>query len=50
MNKPMNMSALASEAQTTERSLSGKTGAFKPSVPANAVPPKPVIVPWQKKK
>jgi hypothetical protein len=27
-----------------------KGSSFKPSAPQNATPPKPVIVPWQKKK
>gem|GEM_PF-6232753 len=43
-------SAGVKDSTTEHRSMSGKISSFKPSAPQNATPPKPVIVPWQKKK
>jgi len=41
--------AIAMDGKKEERGLSGKTGAFKPSVPAGYVRPKPVPVPQKSK-
>ena len=38
------------DSSTEHRAMSGKSSSFKPSAPQNVPPPKPVIVPWQKKK
>jgi hypothetical protein len=48
MNKPARV--VTHDSKTTERSLRGNTGGFKSSVPANAVRPRPVIVPVSKGK
>jgi len=44
MNKPN----YAFDSKMTERSLSGKVGGFKSSIPANAVRPKPIVIPKSK--
>lgn len=43
MNKPLR--ATAFDSKTVHKSLSGKVKEFTPSVPVNAVRPKPVILP-----
>ena len=42
--------ALPSRGVAQDARSASKSSPFKPSAPQNATPPKPVIVPWQKKK
>ena len=47
MNKPLHVKV--NDGTTVHKSQSGKTSSFKPSVPANAVRPRPVVVPTSSK-
>jgi hypothetical protein len=48
MNTKLRTAGSSSIAQDAKSVYKGSS--FKPSAPQNATPPKPVIVPWQKKK